>query len=119
MAKAHLTTKSGTIITIEGSPEEIAKLMSQFDGAPTKSEPRAAKRRQSSGAANDGPAGLLTGLIDDGFFKKPKALAAIKAALEEKGHYYPRTTLSPLLIRFVRKKNLRRIKDKKRWVYVG
>jgi len=119
MAKAHLTTKSGTIITIDGTPEEIAKLMLQFDGAPTKSEPRTATRHRSSVAVKDGPAGLLIGLIDEGFFKKPKELAAIKATLEEKGHYYPRTTLSPLLLRFVRKKDLRRIKDKKRWVYVG
>ncbi len=102
MAKAHFTTKSGTVVTIDGTPEEIAKLMSQLEGAPAKPNHRPAKRRQAS-AIKDGPAGLLSGLIDEGFFKKPKELGAIKAALEEQGHYYPRTTLSPLVLRFVRK----------------
>jgi hypothetical protein len=62
---------------------------------------------------------LVSQLIDGGFFKKPKELGAIKTALEEQGHYYPVTTLSPAVLRLVRKKQLRRIKDKKRWLYVG
>jgi hypothetical protein len=31
MAKAQLTTKSGTVITIEGTPDEVAKLISHFE----------------------------------------------------------------------------------------
>ncbi len=62
---------------------------------------------------------LIADLIDGGFFKKPKELSAIKLALEEQGHYYPATSLSPNLLRLVRKRDLRRIKDKKRWQYVG
>jgi len=61
----------------------------------------------------------MTELIDEGFFKKPKELGAIKTALEERGHYYPATSLSPALIRLVRAKTMRRIKEKKHWVYVG
>ena len=34
----------------------------------------------------------------------------MKAALEEMGHHYPVTTLSPTLLRQVRKRNLRRLK---------
>ena len=41
----------------------------------------------------------------------------IKTAMEEMGHYYPVTSLSPTLLRFVRRKELRRIKDKKVWLY--
>jgi len=57
--------------------------------------------------------------MDGGFFRKPKDLAAIKVALEEMGHYYPITTLSPTLLRLVRKRQLRRTRDKKRWLYTG
>ena len=118
MAKAHLTTKSGTIITIEGTQDEVANLMLQFAEAPSKREPHAAKRRQSN-APKDGLATLISTMIDEGFFKKPKELGTVKTALEEQGHYFRRTTLSPQLLRSVRKKELRRIKDKNRWVYVG
>ena len=36
MAKAQLTTKSGTVVTIEGTPDEVAKLISQFEGPQSK-----------------------------------------------------------------------------------
>jgi hypothetical protein len=39
-------------------------------------------------------------------------------ALEEQGQFYPVTSLSPTVLRLVRKRELRRIKDKKRWLYV-
>ena len=118
MAKAHLTTKSGTTITIEGTQEEVASLIALFDGGAAKPRVRLSKRRASV-AGKSGPVDLISELIDGGFFKKPKELGSIKLALEEQGHYYPVTTLSPILLRLVRKKELRRIKDKKRWLYVG
>jgi hypothetical protein len=116
MAKAHLTMKSGTIITIEGTQDEVANLISRLDRATSKSEV-STRKRLSSGKV--GLAALLGGLIDDGFFKKPKELGAVKMTLEEQGHYYPITTISPQLLRLVRKKELRRIKEKNHWVYVG
>ncbi|MBI3055426.1 MAG: hypothetical protein HYY77_15520, partial [Betaproteobacteria bacterium] len=57
--------------------------------------------------------------IDGGFFKKPKDLGAVKIALEEMGHRYPVTTLSPVLLRLIRKRQLRRMREQKRWVYTG
>jgi len=118
MAKAHLTTKSGATITIEGTQEEVASLIAQFDGGPAKPKVRSRNRRTRA-TTKTGPVNLISELIDGGFFKKPKELGLIKSALEEQGHYYPVTTLSPILLRLVRKKELRRIKDKKRWLYVG
>jgi len=61
---------------------------------------------------------LIASLVDGGFFKKPRDLASIRTALAEMGHHYPVTTLSPIMLRLVRKRNLRRIKEQKRWVYV-
>lgn len=118
MAKAHITTKSGASITIEGTKEEVAGLIEQFGGGVANSQGRSRKRRTAT-KEKSGPVNLVSELIDGGFFKKPKELGSIKLALEEQGHYYPVTTLSPILLRLVRKRELRRIKDKKRWLYVG
>jgi hypothetical protein len=123
MAKAALTTKDGLKITVEGTPKEVAALVQKLEGgngagmssgrAPSSTRPKKAS------TAKSGPADLIAELIDGGFFKKPKELGAIRLALQEQGHYYPATTLSPVLLRFVRSRRLRRIKDKKRWQYVG
>jgi|SRR3990170_7680858 len=119
MAKAHIVTKGGTKLTIEGTPDEVAALVARFEAvspAPSKERTKSPSRRT---AEKVGPVSLISELIDGGFFKKPKELGAIKLALEEQGHFYPVTTLSPLLLRLVRKRELRRIKDKNRWLYVG
>ena|SRR5579859_773905 len=118
MAKAHITLDNGTKVTVEGTPAEVAALIAQFGGGATSSTP-AKKSSTRKSTAKAGPIDLVSELIDGGFFKKPKELGAIKVALEEQGHYYPVTTLSPVVLRLVRKKQLRRIKDKKRWLYVG
>ncbi len=120
MAKAHLTTKAGTVVTIEGTTDEVANLIDLFDGAGGSKNAKlpATKQRKKSGKAKDGLARQLDEMIGEGFFKKPKEFGTIKAALEQQGHYYARTTLSPALIRSVRRRDLRRLKDKKHWVYV-
>lgn len=122
MAKAHITTKTGTKITVEGTPKEVAELVGQLGDKTTaprvrdRSGEKATKRQDKQKAT---PINLISSLIDGGFFRKPKDLAAVKVALEEMGHFFPVTTLSPVLLRLVRKRQLRRIKDKKRWFYTG
>jgi len=117
MAKAHVTTKSGAAITIEGTPDEVATLVARIESGNQSVRKRAAGSKQKS-KLRATPTGLIVDLIDGGFFKKPKELSAIRLALEEQGHYYPVTTLSPILLRFIRKRQLRRIKDQKRWLYI-
>ena len=123
LAKARLTTKSGTSITIEGSAAEVAELVKQIEPETGASKPqsstgaRSRRRREQPKAT---PINLISSLIDGGFFrKKPKDLAAVKGALAEMGHVYPVTTLSPTLLRLVRSRQLRRLKEKKRWLYTG
>lgn len=120
MAKAQLTTKSGTLVTIEGSAEDVANLIDLFEGAggTAKGKASTAKQNIPRVRSKDGLADQLSKLINDRFFKKPKEFGAIKVALEQRGHYYARTTLSPALLRSVRKRELRRLKEKKHWVYV-
>lgn len=124
MAKVILTTKNGLKITVEGTPEEVASLVQKLENLGDgggRSSKKAMQRARTNRAitAKSGPADLIAELIDGGFFKKPQGLGPIRLALQEQGHYYPLTTLSPVLLRFVRSKRIRRIKDKKRWQYVG
>ena len=121
MAKAHLITKEGTKITIEGTPQEVAMLVKQLGGIHATSgrtnQLKGLRKKRIQVKAT--PTNLVAGLIDGGFFKKPRELTAIKFALEEQGHKLQVTKLSPVLIRLVRGQQLKRTKDKKRWIYTN
>lgn len=121
MAKANITTKDGTKITVEGTPKEVADLVAQLKGDKLRSasdKPRKSNKREVLDKARPTPINLIVDLIDGDFFKKPRELSAIKNALAEQGYHYPVTSLSPAALRLVRKRQLRRMKDKKRWLYV-
>ena len=120
MAKAHIT-RGDTKITVEGTPEEVAKLVAQLGDGHAIRQGRAPVRNRAGKEKKQKPTpiNLISTLIDGDFFRKPKDLAAVKVALEEMGHFYPVTTLSPALLRLVRKRQLKRIRDQKRWLYTG
>ncbi|MGO9774361.1 MAG: hypothetical protein ACLPSW_33380 [Roseiarcus sp.] len=120
MAKVQVTMKSGTKLTIEGVPEEVAELVARLEGHSDKGA--RGKKGNTNGVAprsrsKAGIVALISELIDGGYFKKPRDLSAVKMTLEEQGHLYPVTTLSPILLRLTRKRQLRRIKQKNRWLY--
>lgn len=117
MAKAKIRTPEGLEVNVEGSPQEIVAVVNDLQRA--KEVGRAAGKRGKASSSRVTLVDLISSLIDGGFFKKPKDLAAIKAALAEMGHVYPMTTLSPAMLRAVRKRLLRRIKENKRWLYTG
>ncbi len=121
MAKAHIKTKAGTDITIEGTPEEVARVVAQLGGelSTKTSASREKSGNKKTERAKATPINLVSSLIDGGFFRKPKDLGSVKVALEEMGHFYPVTTLSPVLLRLVRRRQLRRLKDQKKWSYTG
>jgi hypothetical protein len=120
MAKAHIKMRGGATVTIEGTPEEVATLVAQLGSEFVPAETRVSKSvAKARGKERATPVNLISSLIDGGFFRKPKDLASVKVALEEIGHFYPITTLSPALLRLVRKKQLRRLKEKNRWLYTG
>jgi hypothetical protein len=120
MVKATWTMKGGAIVTIEGSDEEVSGLLTRLEGgnscaAAVTGEDRGQRRKM----AKPSPTGLISELIAEGFFSEPKDLGSIRSALREKGHFYPPTSLSPVVLRLVRNRELRRIKDQKRWTYVA
>ena len=116
MAKAQIRTPEGLTIKVDGTPKEIAEVVQDLK----KAQRRSGGSTGSSTAAGSGKLpDLIASLIDGGFFKTPKDLAAIKLALEEMGHHYPVTTLSPTMLRQVRKRRMRRLKKADRWVYTA
>jgi len=121
MAKATIKSKTGAVITVEGSDSEISNILSVFERtsvvghakeAATKSQARK-KETKKRLAASD----LVINLKEDGFFEKPKSLSDISKALEEQGYLYPVTTLSGIVLSLVQKKNLRRKKIEGKWAY--
>src|SRR5437879_3134634 len=100
MAKAKITTKSGLVMQVDGTPAEISAVLQDLKRQEEKEDAPARKSVWS------GPAklvDLIGSLVDGGFFKKPQDLAAVKTALEEWGHHYPMTTLSGAMLGQVRK----------------
>jgi hypothetical protein len=127
MAKAHLVLANGTKVEIEGTPEEVAHLLEKCTtgtkpaGVRSKSQRRAATPRGAKqGKRKLGPVGHIAELVSENFFKTKRSLSEIQKKLEEKGHIYAMTSLSPAVLHHVRKtKMLRRIKEKDGWVYVS
>lgn len=121
MPKAVIKSKTGTTITIEGTKEELARILSDFERMSTvreiknKVSKEAVKKRDENKrrAASD----LIVELREDGFFAKPKTLGEIVGALERIGYIYPVTTLSGVVIGLVQKKLLGRKKVNGKWVY--
>ena len=117
MAKAQITTPEGLKIDIQGTPKEISTVIDDLQPRTKDAEPPRRRGRAKSGRVL--LVDLIASLRDGGFFKKPKDLAGVKSALEEMGHHYPVTTLSPAMLKQVRRRNLRRIREKGRWLYTG
>jgi hypothetical protein len=126
MAKASLKLSDGTTVLIEGSPEEIAQIMSlhsksikdqsiKIHSTNKKKKPKSTSRKSSQSAP--GPKYRIVELKSLGFFDEKRNIADIQKKLEEQGYIYAQTSLSPTLYRLVRSKDLRRLKENKAWVY--
>ena len=121
MPKATIKSKTGAIITIEGTDKEVSSILAQFENAVVISREKKAiaksdiakKELKKRMTASDG----IVELREDGFFKRPKSLMEIATALEEKGYLYPVTTLSGVMIGLVKKKLVGRKKRDGKWVY--
>ena len=121
MAKATIKAVSGALITVEGSKKEVADIISHYEKTTTIEKDRSAikrtrtvqKEEKKRLSAND----LILELKADGFFDSKKGLGDIASAIEEKGHLYPVTTLSGVVISLVKKHILSRKKVEGRWMY--
>jgi hypothetical protein len=114
--KAHIKTPDGVEVQIDGTPAEVAAVLKDVK---IKAQVPAVRKghAQKAKEAKDGLPGLIDSLKDEGFFKKPQSLNDIRIKLKDLGHNYPLTTLSPRMGREVRRRNLRRFKENKKYVY--
>ena len=121
MVRATIKSKTGAVITIEGSEQEVSNILSTFERTvavgrakevltKAKAEKKEQKKRSS---ASD----MVVEFKEDGFFDKPRTLLDVAHALEEKGYLYPTTTLSGVMLGLVQKRLLRRKKADGKWVY--
>lgn len=127
MAKANLVLPNGTKVVIQGSAEEVAILLAKCS-APNEQPARGdgnekhkgGRAKKSAKKKRQGPVGYIAELVEEGFFKTRRSLPDVQKKLEEKGHIYAQTSLSPALLHHVRKTHmLRRMKEKGVWFYVS
>ncbi len=133
MANANLVLPDGTTVSIEGTAEEVALLLGRFSGdsAQTQTDPprgpsnKARRRRAASRSGQTAPkeargaTGYVRELINEDYFKTKRSLGDVKATLEERAHIYPVTSLSPVLFKLTKSRELRRLKEDGKWVYVN
>ena len=119
MVKTAITTKGGSRVVIQGTPEEVAELVKRIEGAgpepyAARSKIRAPKVRSAEPSIKD----YVLELRDGGLFKEPQRLGDVQKALKLEGHIVPRTTLSGVMLGLVKKKELRRLEEKDGYRYV-
>lgn len=118
MAKAEIDRPDGTKITIEGTPEEVARTVHLIEGSP--SEPRLAKGKSQATKKKRKPSikDLVLELRDDGFFAEGKSLSEVKEALQlRKGYRRKTTSISKPLTQLVRGGKLRRTGVPRKYTY--
>jgi len=115
MAKATIKSENGSQIYLEGTPEEISKIISDFKKREEQlAEVKASRKAREKGTVTD----FIINLKTSGFFDKPKTIFDIKSKLKEHAITCKITTLSGILINLVRKGDLSRKKIEKLWGYM-
>jgi DNA invertase Pin-like site-specific DNA recombinase len=73
-----------------------------------------------AGMAKKGPAGLISTLLDDGFFEEPRELQAVLNKMREMGHSYSRQSIAMNLLNMTKGRILSRTKSKSTgtWQYI-
>lgn len=121
MAKATIKSRTGAVITVEGSEGEVSSILSVFERASGVGRAREITSKDQARKKNDKKRMAASDLIiimkEEGFFEKPKTLGDISKALEEQGYLYPITSLSGVVLGLVQTRTLRRKKIGGKWAY--
>ena len=121
MAKATIKSKTGAIITVEGTAQEVSGVLAHFENTSVIGKAREVLKKRTDDTKDQRKraraSDLIINLKEDGFFNKPKRLNEVGDALQEKGYLYPITTLSGVMIGLVQKRLLGRRKINGKWVY--
>jgi hypothetical protein len=117
MPKANVTFPDGTKVTIQGSEAQVSEIINRISPV---SKGRRPAQKSSGRTTRPGPSTHIQTLVDEGYFKKKRSIGDIQTALEERGYIYSTPSLSPTLIRLIRKRGpLRRIKEADGYKYVN
>lgn len=125
MATASIDLPDGTKVKIEGSPEEINKVLELYGQQPVRASPRRVNsetgitRRGQTERSGSGAMDQIRVLIQEGFFGTKRSLKDVQKRLEELGRIYPQSHLSTPLRRMVVGRELRRLRENKNWIYVN
>ena len=121
MARATIKSKTGAVITVEGTEKEVSNILSTFERTAVVGQAKAiaarghAEKKEQKRRA--GVTDLVVTLKEEGFFDKPKSLTDISSALEEQGYLCPVTTLSGIMLGLVKRRLFQRKKAEGKWVY--
>lgn len=136
MATANIDLPNGSKVQVEGTAEDINKILAACGAittgaagpggdVPASMSQRAKVKNNGSDhngrgvrRATGGAMQHIRELIDEHFFKEKRSISNVQEKMEELGHIYPLTHLSTPLRRLVRNKELRRMREGKNWVYV-
>jgi len=93
------------------------KILDELLSSGPSAQPRKAHKRRtrvasSKNSKSGGPQAYVREMCDEGFFKKPKTIAQVKAELENRGHHIPLTSLSGPLQKLCQQRVLRRQRTK-------
>lgn len=115
MAIAKITSPEGISVEIDGAPDEVTEVVEQLRAKFTGANVGTTKRRDPGKVQIPD---LVSALKAENFFRAPRGLGDIQRKLGDLGHHYPLTTLSGAMQAEVRKRTLRRFKEKGKYVYV-
>jgi len=125
MTKANIDLPDGTKIVIDGSVDEVAKIVALVQGAtrpPPAAERKPIKKPEAPLAtkkkAKPGLKSFVRELKEEGFFEEKRTLRTIKEALDAKAHIYRISHLSGVMLELIRDRELGRLKERGKWVYV-
>lgn len=117
MSEACIDKPNGTRITIDGTPEEVARILQLIEESPRKRVPKTTKapaKKKTKAGMED----FILDLKDEGFFNERRSRSEVTTALDAKGHIYSADSVGVRLLRMVRKKQLGRVKEGGKWMYV-
>jgi hypothetical protein len=128
MATANIDLSDGTKVMVDGSPEEIARILSLYRGpicststalVPVARQLIAVPGSERRSQKATGPMQHLRDLISENFFSECRHLSEVRQELETRGHIYPLTHLSNPIRRLVVSKELRRLREGRLWAYAA
>lgn len=125
MATANIELSDGTKVLLDGSPEEIARVLNLYGGPVTSNMALLPTGQRLTPLQNGerriqktpGPMQHLRELIAENFFAECRHLSEVRQELETRGHIYPLTHLSNPIRRLVVSKELRRLREGRLWAY--